>query len=285
MYCAYTFTQKTLDYLFSTILEGNDDIYSTHAFIRDRTRSIRQDFTVQNYRGKEAVECHERIARYHLLCLHALCDNPNFSEQQEMEQLRKVLQSLMEFYQDTKMSASPIPLPNEAEFRAYYTLVFLRDHDVSSQVQTLPEDMFFSAPIVRSLRIRSLAQSCNDKFEQNNAEAAPNSFVRFFKEVQRSATFLEACVLETWFGSIRTGAFKALRQVLGVKAVQIAQVPLTILVNMLGFDDNDQLLAFCNYLSFEIVSTENGEPKAVWFKRNVPWEGTPISYLLINADV
>ena len=277
------FLQTTLDYLFSTILESTDDLYATHAFIRDRTRSIRQDFTVQNYRGREAVDCHERIARYHILCLHMLCDNPNFSEQQEMEQLRKVLQSLMEFYKDTKMSSSPIPSPNEAEFRAYYALVFLRDHDVTRQLQTLPEDIFFSRPMARSLRLRSLAQRSNDKFVQNNAEAAPNSFSRFFKEVQRSATYLESCVLEIWFGSVRTGALKALRQALGVKAVQVAQVPLFILVKILGFDDIGQLIALCDYLNLEIVDDDEGSPKSVWFKRSSPWEGCPLHSFIFDS--
>lgn len=262
-----------MNYLFSTILEGDDDIYATHAFIRDRTRSIRQDFTVQNYRGREAIDCHERIARYHILCLHCLCDNPNFSKQQEMEQLRKVLQSLMEFYKDTKISLSPYRLPNEAEFRAYYALVFLRDQDVSRQLETLPEDIFFSKPMLRSLRLRSLAQRSNDKFVQNNSEAAPNSFNRFFRDLKSSATYLEACILETWFGSIRTGALKALRQALGVKAVQISQISVEILVDILGFDDVQQLVAFCNYLGLETVFDANETPKAIWFKRNSAWQG------------
>lgn len=240
---------------------------------------------MQNYRGQEAIECHERIARYHILCLHALCDNANFSEQQEMEQLRKVLQSLMEFYKDTKMSSSPLTLPNETEFRAYFALVFLRDHDVSRQLQTLSEDIFFSVPMMRGLRLRCLAQRSNDKFVQNNAEAAPNSFVRFFKEVQKSATFLESCILETWFGSIRTGAFKALRQALGVKAVQVSQVSVSTLVKMLGFDDMEQLIAFCTYLGLQVVYDENEEPRAIWFKRSIPWEGCPPSSCLECADI
>ena len=176
------------------------------------------------------------------------------------------------------MSTSPLALPNETEFRAYYALVFLRDHDVSRQLQTLSEDIFFSPPMIRSLRLRSLAQRSNDKFVQNNAEAAPNSFVRFFKEVQRSTTFLESCILETWFGSIRTGALKALRQALGVKALQVSQVPVPILVRMLGFDDTEQFIAFCIYLELDIIEDEAGEPKAIWFKRSVPWEGQFISH-------
>jgi len=179
----------------------------------------------------------------------------------------------MEFYKDTKMSPSPMPLPNEAEFRAYYALVFPRDQDVSQQLQMLPGDIFFSPAMGRSLKLRSLAQRSNDKFIQYNAEAAPNSFVRFFKEVQHLATYLEACVLETWFGSVRTGALKALRQALGVKAVQVAQVPISMLVSMLGFDDMGQLIGLCDYLSLEIVDDEEGSPKSIWFKRSTPWEG------------
>lgn len=62
-----------------------------HPFIRDRTRSIRQDFTLQNIRDQVAVEAHERIARFHILCLHEMShlDEERFSEQQETEQLRK----------------------------------------------------------------------------------------------------------------------------------------------------------------------------------------------------
>lgn len=61
----------------------------SHPFLRDRTRAIRQDFTMQNDRSALAVECHERIARYHILCLHRLREWENFSESQELEQLRK----------------------------------------------------------------------------------------------------------------------------------------------------------------------------------------------------
>lgn len=62
-----------------------------HGFLWDRTRSIRQDFTLQNIRDASAVELHEKIARLHILSLHELCeyDDEKFSEQQETEQLRK----------------------------------------------------------------------------------------------------------------------------------------------------------------------------------------------------
>lgn len=44
---------------------------------------------MQNDRGALAIECNERIARYHVLALGTLRDISTFSESQELEQLRK----------------------------------------------------------------------------------------------------------------------------------------------------------------------------------------------------
>jgi SAC3/GANP family len=77
-----------LDYLFHNIINeyGVDE---SHAFVRDRARSIRNDLTLQSYRGVEAVVLHERIARYHIMCSNVRCGAPGFVMQQEVEQLRK----------------------------------------------------------------------------------------------------------------------------------------------------------------------------------------------------
>lgn len=80
--------ESTLDYLFHTLMPTKP-LSETHPFIRDRTRSIRQDFTVQNVRGQSAIECNERIARFHVLALGTLREQTSFSESQELEQLRK----------------------------------------------------------------------------------------------------------------------------------------------------------------------------------------------------
>lgn len=79
-----------MDYLIDEVLSHNS-LEKCHAFVRDRTRSIRQDFTLQNIRDIQAVQAHERIARFHILCLHEMCemDEGKFSKQQETEQLRK----------------------------------------------------------------------------------------------------------------------------------------------------------------------------------------------------
>lgn len=81
--------EKSLEYLIGVILSSEDSLELVHGFVRDRTRSIRQDFTVQNERGATAILCHEIIARFHILSLHHLCQMKGFSAQQETEQLRK----------------------------------------------------------------------------------------------------------------------------------------------------------------------------------------------------
>jgi hypothetical protein len=120
----------TLEYLFGTVLPLHG-LEKSYYFIRSRTRAIRNDFTLQNYRGREAIECHEKIARFHILCCHELCQVLVNDIQQEHEQLKKTLQSLSEFYKDSRGIYSS---PNEAEFQAYYILM---KTDQSSFIQRL----------------------------------------------------------------------------------------------------------------------------------------------------
>ena len=188
----------------------------SHPFLRDRTRAVRQDFTLQNERGISAVECHERIARYHILCLHILREWKDFSESQELEQLRKgdaqrsapahesqelmgnvirfpppVLQSLNEFYDDARHEG--FECPNEAEFRAYYLITHLRDSDTIRQTELLPPHIFNSRYMQSALRLQSLVLRNNESRGERgrrpaNSEASLNAFSRFFKAVGKDNT-------------------------------------------------------------------------------------------------
>lgn len=94
--------KKTLDYLFHRLLPASPDnpmFGLVQGFLWNRTRAIRQDFIVQGQSEEITIECHERIARMHILYLHwkggKACakedagDGREWSEQQELEQLRK----------------------------------------------------------------------------------------------------------------------------------------------------------------------------------------------------
>ncbi|GAA97493.1 uncharacterized protein L969DRAFT_42828 [Mixia osmundae IAM 14324] len=233
----------TLDYLFETVLASDPGLSETHPFIRDRTRSIRQDFTMQHERGPIAIECHERIARYHILCLHVLRDRESFSESQELEQLRKVLQSLNEFYEDALFER--MDCPNEAEFRSYSLIVHLRDSDVIRQTEALPARLFDSQSMQTALRLHSLAQRNNDGRGRRaaNSEACLNHFTRFFKLLQaESTTFLLACLCESHFSDIRRGALKAMMR---SNLSNLPPYPLAVLTRMLGFDSTEECADFC----------------------------------------
>jgi hypothetical protein len=65
--------KKTLDYLLHTLLPTYG-LAATYAFIRDRTRAIRTDFVIQHVKDATAIECFERIARFHILAVHVFCE-------------------------------------------------------------------------------------------------------------------------------------------------------------------------------------------------------------------
>ncbi|WBW75053.1 TREX2 complex subunit Sac3 [Schizosaccharomyces osmophilus] len=280
--------KKSLDYLIDKIVCGLYPLDSTHFFVRDRTRSIRQDFTLQNNRGLEAVACHERIARYHILCLHQLCEKKNFSSQQEVEQLRKVLQSLCEFYDDLRKEGKSSP--NEAEFRSYSIITHLRDQDVVRQSQNLPIDIFNDPRVQLSLRLSALAQKNNERVGHLlplNTEATPNLYTRFFKLVKSpSVTYLMACLLESHFTSIRKGAIKAMRK--AYMSVH-AKFPCVDLQRILRFDTIGNVFDFCEYYALEVFE-ENGEPvvnlnKVGYFDDSKPDSMQRFSHALVESKL
>lgn len=59
----------------------------TYDFIRDRSRAVRNDFTMQHETGPLAIECHDRCARFHILALHLERESPRFSVALEEQQL------------------------------------------------------------------------------------------------------------------------------------------------------------------------------------------------------
>ncbi|KAI8137919.1 SAC3/GANP/Nin1/mts3/eIF-3 p25 family-domain-containing protein [Fennellomyces sp. T-0311] len=209
---------KTLDYLIGTVLSSIPFI-ECHAFLWDRTRSIRQDFTLQNIRNAVTVQVHEHIARFHILALHELCEysEEKFSQQQEFEQLGKVLISLMEFYDDLR--AEGISLPNEGEFRAYHLIYNLRDHELASRmITTLPPSVQAHPYLKQAFRFYEYSQRNNEIMQTSerrnkpeNVLAAQNAYAKVFKLVGSAETpFLLACMFEVHFAEVRKGALKAM---------------------------------------------------------------------------
>ncbi|KAG0344295.1 hypothetical protein BG004_004572 [Podila humilis] len=265
-----SFEKSTLDYLINEIVAKGDDLHSSHAFVRDRTRSIRQDFTLQNSRGMEAIEAHEIIARYHILCAHQLCEVENFSLQQEVEQLEKVLTSLKEFYEDKR--AEGILCPNEAEFQAYLMLSRLRNPDMLRHAQNLPRHILQNPHIQAAADIHILARQYSDIERQHDdvasrkrlqSKPSPNFYSRLFKKIAGpGTTYLMACLMETHFARIRKGALKAMN-----KGYMTAPVPSIDVVNALGFDDVSECIANCELYDLEVA---NDSERSIVFNRRTP---------------
>lgn len=83
--CSPFVRQRTLDYLFHDLIPRGG-FADTQAFVRDRSRAVRNDFTIQQDTGPVAMECHERCTRFHILSLHLMYGNSGFDRALEIQQ-------------------------------------------------------------------------------------------------------------------------------------------------------------------------------------------------------
>jgi hypothetical protein len=244
---------KTLDYLLNQVLVKNG-LQESYAFVRDRARAIRNDLTLQNYRGPEAVELHEKIARYHLLCCHSLCDKDNIVIQQEHEQLRKTLQSLIEYYKE--MADVGQVMPNEAEFQAYYILTHLFSNETVSRAESLPSHVFMDPRVQWALSIQAMCQRTNEQYVLGRASenGSLHFYSRIFSELAKPTTsYLFACCLHIDFIDIRRGALKAMQKVFYCTPDDSRTVwTFEDLIALLGYDDQDQLLEALDYYNIPV---------------------------------
>ncbi|KAH7826512.1 putative nuclear export factor Sac3 [Monocercomonoides exilis] len=151
--------KQTAEYLLASIINRTDVPFSTvHAFIRDRMRAIRKDFSVQGILNTEMVEIYEQCARFHILSYHECAYDPYFDVAQNNEQLEKCLISLEEFYQDLHLQG--ITCPNEAEFQAY-NLVFNAHNFSAYGLRSLNVEVIRSPWMALAFRIVALIRSNN----------------------------------------------------------------------------------------------------------------------------
>ena len=201
---------KTLQYLVYGIL-GNNPWQECHAFVRDRTRSIRQDFTFQNYEGDELVQCTEIIARFHILALYKMIGHPDHAEFMECEQLDKCLTTLGFLYRDGKKKGKVFP--NESEFRAYMILRHFRDLYVEQQLvlREWPEEVWESSQVKHALRIYTAVQRYDRPAE--DGLHAQHYFNTFFELANAPETdVFTGCLLQICFAEARKFALKIMTE-------------------------------------------------------------------------
>lgn len=230
---------STLRYLVSDILPK---LPSAHPFIWDRTRSIRQDFTYQNYQGDEALWCLEVIARIHCVSFHRMAktvaSEGEWSQQQEIEQFNKCLQSLSEFYQ-----SRPLVSSNEGEIRAYQLLSHFFDNELVSAIDRLPECTSKHPLVNLALELRSIA------------EYSVTKFFHRIREPDVPPTF--RAVAEIHFNKLRMWAVRKLVESMHKR---VSMYSMARFVNLLGFESTTEAKRFCSHFDLNVsVSPEAGE--------------------------
>ncbi|CCE62228.1 hypothetical protein TPHA_0C00720 [Tetrapisispora phaffii CBS 4417] len=240
---------KTLDYLIDNLLPT---LPASEGFIWDRMRSIRQDFTYQNYLGPEAIDCNERIVRIHLLIIHIMVKSGNeFSLQQELEQLHKSLITLSEIYDDVRNAGGACP--NEAEFRAYGLLSKIRDPEYEKNIQELPDEIFKNELVQIALCFRKFIS--NSGFSERGfirTESCLNFYTSYFQLMKSgNVPFLMNSFLEIYLNEVRFYAMKSLSHTLNKKSKPLS---LDYIKENLSFNSNEEIISFCDYYSIDVVN-------------------------------
>lgn len=267
--------KMTLDYLLDDIIGGGERLATIHKFVWDRTRGIRNDFSIQQVTKKEdvavAVQCLERIARFHILSLHQLSNPENlvgeqFDAHQDREQLNNTLLSLMYYYDDNR---HVLDFPNEAEFRAYCIIFELQSQhpDLEDRMQSWPTALLEDGRIKTAFKLYAAAG--NVTFDQGPlrpltpfslAQGNTGSFWSILSSKQVS--YLMACVAEIYFGQVRFMALQALWTAATSAPVgtrgKNQDWTLMELANVLGFDTEGQVAEFCEEFGLKISTKDDG---------------------------
>ncbi|KAF7118694.1 hypothetical protein CNMCM5793_008233 [Aspergillus hiratsukae] len=280
---------QSTNYLIRHVLGGSEPLGLIHKFVWDRTRSIRNDFSVQQLTQEEdvkiAVACLERIARFHIVSLHLLSSPANeepFDRHQEREQLNNTMLSLMYYYDDNR---GRIAFPNEDEFRAYYIIFSIHDQrpDLEARVQKWPAELRSSPRVQVALEL--FAAAGNTWEYQGTLDAKrPNAiaqgfYTRFFNLVDSPAvSYLMACVAETYFNHMRQTAIRSIWK--GYCRYPASQQhkneewTVDELTKVLHFDDDSQTIEFCEEQDLQFAENAQGDLYLNWGNRPVDSIGT-----------
>ncbi|KAK4548529.1 hypothetical protein LTR36_009439 [Oleoguttula mirabilis] len=264
--------RRTCDYLFHEVVGNAPKLEKVHHFVWDRTRAIRNDFSIQQVTKVEdlrlAIDCYERIARFHIVSLHQLAVLPRpydkYDAQQEREQLDRTLLSLMQYYDDSR---GRVDLPNEAEFRAYCVIFQLQDPmpDLEDRVQSWPRHVVMDGRVQKALEL--YAAACNTMDSQGPLKPrashllAQQDWQRFWILADsKEISYLMACVAEIYFNLVRRTALNALWR-------SFRQSPnrspddwtIDALCELFALDEEEQVVTFCEAYGFSFAQRADGQ--------------------------
>ncbi|KAJ0795123.1 hypothetical protein HanPI659440_Chr04g0146911 [Helianthus annuus] len=237
--------EDTLNHLLDIFGSKSQPFEVIHDFVFDRTRSIRQDLSMQGIMtGDQAIRIYERIVKFHIVSHYKLQRNnansdPNVSPMHHlnMEQLTKTLSSLYHLYDQTRK-------PNP-EFYSFHVLLHLgSDHQQTGEslslwFRKLPFSIMKSKEMMFARRLLRYSRFGNYK--------------QFLETVDSEASCLQYYVLEPYICEIRALALACLNY----GGYKLHPYPLIEVSKRLFMEESD-VESFCKDCDLETYTSEEG---------------------------
>ncbi|KAL1346474.1 hypothetical protein HN51_020123 [Arachis hypogaea] len=240
--------EDTLNYLMSLLESKEHPFEVVHDFISDRTRSIRQDLTMQNIVNKKAIYMYEQMVKFHVISHHKLwhsMSDPNIASMHHLnlEQLTKTLASLFNLYEANRNST--YVHENEAEFCSLHVLLHL---DSSSKPTVEPLSLWFCCVPALVLKSKEMqfARRILRSFRLGN-------YKEFFRTTASQASYLQYCVMEPYINEVRALAISCIN----FGGYKLHPYPLFNLSKLLMIEESD-LESFCNSCGLKTCTDESG---------------------------
>ncbi|KAF0887875.1 hypothetical protein E2562_004079 [Oryza meyeriana var. granulata] len=241
--------RQTMDYLLHLLDSSERQFEIVHDFIFDRTRSVRQDLSMQNIVNDQAIQIYEDVIKFHILSHQRLARSCQDSDASSlcylnMEQLMKCLLSLFDMYDVIHKSNSRSG--KETEYYSFYVLLHLGckipkmvdslslwyGHLPASIVQS--KEMIFARSILRCYHL--------------------GNFKRFFCTIAAEATDLQLRLLEPFLNEARVRALMYFNH----SGYKLQHHPLTHLSEILMIEELE-LETLCRLCGLEISKSEDSK--------------------------
>ncbi|KAJ8108677.1 hypothetical protein OPT61_g8006 [Boeremia exigua] len=257
---------KTVHYLFGRLdKEGFDYL---HAWIWDRTRSVRKDLRTQVVEKSTDVRtllvCLEASARFYLLSMHQMAqsEKEDYSHQQDMEQFNQTLTTLRERYDDNRRAG--LVSDNEAEFVAYRLILasLYASSQLENELHSLPNNLRNNRRVLTAIEIFKAAKSAFNFGSDSSWIQAHANWKKFWELVKSpSVSYLMACAAEVTFNRVRhvilDSIWHAYRR--GSKGdVSVEAWTVDKLRAVLAMDDNKDVVRLCELYGFQFERSREG---------------------------
>ncbi|CBI40613.3 hypothetical protein VitviT2T_020104 [Vitis vinifera] len=240
--------EETLNYLLNLLDATEHPFDVVHDFVFDRTRSIRQDLSMQNIVNDQTIHMFEEMVKFHIISHHKLrsCSSKrSFSSVHylNMEQLKKCLISLYALYKENRNSNSIYK--NEPEFYSFHVLLHL-----GSNSQPLGESLSLWLGRVPSLILKSkemcFARRLLRLFRMGN-------YKRFLCTTTTEASYLQYYIIEPYINEVRALALSCVNYC----GYKLHPYPIAHLSKLLMMKELD-VESFCNACGLETSTDERG---------------------------